>query len=105
MEISVFWKNMLGGGHKPLLIHRHGIVTYAEMKALVTRACASIRRLKIPVGVRIIGLPVDQARASAAFIAANLEGHVPVMLPFDIGAGATILPDIRRGRTVVASAG
>ncbi|MEI8180071.1 hypothetical protein [Aestuariivirga sp.] len=47
----------------------------------------------------------DRARASAAFIAANLEGHGPIMLPFDIGAGETILPHIRLDRTAAVSAG
>ena len=86
MEVAVLWQNLAEGGQKPFLIHRHGHVTYAEMRDLVSGACASIRKSGISAGSRIIILQEDEARSSAAFIAAMLEGHVPVMLPFGIGA-------------------
>ena len=86
MRISLFSKNLSEGGLRPFLISQHGTVTYAEMQVLVSGACASLRGMKLAAGARIIVLLEDEARASAAFIAALLEGHVPVMLPFDIGA-------------------
>ena len=86
MRISLFSKNLSEGGLRPFLISQHGTVTYADMQALVSGACASLRGMKLAAGTRIIVLLEDEARASAAFIAALLEGHVPVMLPFDIGA-------------------
>ena len=85
MKISLFGKNLREGGQRPFLIHHHGTVTYADMQLLVSGACAFLRNMGLAAGARIIVLLEDEAQASAAFIAALLEGHVPVMLPFGIG--------------------
>lgn len=85
IEIAVFWKHLAEGGQRPFLINHHGIVTYSRMKELVLGASASFRKLKVPAGARITILQEDESLASAAFVAALLEGHVPVMLPIGIG--------------------
>lgn len=85
VEISDFWKNISEGGPRPFLVSPESIVTYADLRALVCSATASLRRLQVPAGARIGILLEDEAQASAALAATLLEGLVPVMLPFGIG--------------------
>ena len=83
---SVWDQVSLGSGRRFLRSPR-GAVNYKRLYEVVCSFCAEFDRRSVGQGERVVIVTANEAVASAAFLAALLDGKVPVMLSADSGPG------------------
>jgi len=77
------WQHISIGRTRTFIRYSGGAVNYGVLANLVTRFCALFDRNKLSEGDRVLIVTANEMVASAAFVAAMLDGLVPVMLSAD----------------------
>lgn len=82
-ELRNIWQRIRADRNRVFIRSPLGSVSYGRTADLVTRFCAAFDQNSITQGSRILIVSANEPVASAAFLAAMLDGLVPVMLSPD----------------------
>lgn len=85
-DFAAVWQRIREAGGRDFILTPGGSVSYESLARLVTRLCSAFDREGLGPGDRVVIVSRNDPVAGSAFIAAMLDGLVPVMLSADSGA-------------------
>ena len=77
------WQQICAKANRTFIRSPDGSISYGRIAGLITRLCTLFDQEGVCEGGRILIVSSNEAVASAVFLAAFLDGHVPVMLSPD----------------------
>ena len=83
LSLDVFWRNLRQGGDAPFIVTDEGNATYATFCQAVAGAMSAYRRSSMSAGDRVVISVAKEVEGCAAFVAAIIAGHVPVIVSAD----------------------
>jgi acyl-CoA synthetase (AMP-forming)/AMP-acid ligase II/acyl carrier protein len=83
LSLDVFWRNLRQGGDAPFIVSDEGNTTYATFCQAVAGAMSAYRKSSMSAGDRVVISVAKEVEGCAAFVAAIIAGHVPVIVSAD----------------------
>ena len=84
-DLQSWWGQISSGAGRKFLVSPRGAVNYKNLREVVCRFCAEFDSRSVGQGDRIVIVTANEAVAGAVFLAALLDGKVPVMRSPDSG--------------------
>ena len=84
-DLGTIWERIGERPGAPFVLSGSGSFRYRELARTISRCCAEFDRCGLTNGARVLIATADEPMATSAFLAALLDGMVPVMLGPDTG--------------------